>query len=173
MMSDRMNSFFRYLTYVLELILTFVLTSTPGLMPELFGAKPALLICVALTAAVFEREIPAMIIGMVAGILTDLGYSNSIGVFTILLTIICFVVGYAANNLIVANFFNYLLYAIVTVGVLFMLYYLVHFIIPGVDNRWEYFTAHIVSRMVQTFLYSIPFYFINRFVYSSLNPEEG
>lgn len=172
-MSERSNSFFRYLAYALELILTFVLSTTPGLMPELFGAKPALLICVALTTAVFEREIPAMIIGMAAGILTDLGFSDSIGIFAISLTIICFVVGYAANNLIVAKFFNYLLYAVVAVGILFMLYFLVTFVIPGTENMWDYFTAHIVSRMVQTFLYSIPFYFINHFIYSTLSPEVG
>lgn len=170
-MSERSNSFFRYLAYVLELILTFILSTTPGLLPEIFGAKPALVVCVALTVAVFEREIPAMIIGMAAGILTDLGFSDSIGVFSISLTIICFVVGYAANNLIVAKFSNYLLYALVTVGILFMLYFLVTFIIPGVENMWDYFTEHIISRMVQTFLYSIPFYFINHFVYSTLSPE--
>ena len=170
-MSDRANSFFRYLAYVLELILMFVLTTTPGLMPELFGAKPALTVCVALTAAVYEREIPAMIIGMLAGILTDLGYSDSIGVFTIALTVVCFIVGYAANNLIVAKFLNYLLYAAVTVGLLFMLYFLVRFIIPGVEDMWLYFRDHLISRMVQTFLYSIPLYFINKFVYFSLNPE--
>ncbi|MBQ3265402.1 MAG: rod shape-determining protein MreD [Ruminococcus sp.] len=172
MMSDRSNSFFRYLSYVIELLLMFVLGTTPGLMPELFGAKPALLVCAALTVAVFEREIPAMIFGMLAGVLTDLGYSNSIGVFTISLTVICFIVGYAANNLIVAKFLNYLLYAAVAVGILFMLYFLVRFAIPGTEDRWQYFTAHIVSRMAQTFLYSIPFYFINRFIYSSLSPEE-
>lgn len=171
-MSDRSNSFFRYLSYVIELLLMFVLGTTPGLMPELFGAKPALLVCAALTVAVFEREIPAMIFGMLAGVLTDLGYSNSIGVFTISLTVICFIVGYAANNLIVAKFLNYLLYAAVAVGILFMLYFLVRFAIPGTEDRWQYFTAHIVSRMAQTFLYSIPFYFINRFIYSSLSPEE-
>ena len=170
-MSERSNSFFRYLAYVLELILTFILSTTPGLMPEIFGAKPALVVCVALTVAVFEREIPAMIIGMVAGILTDLGFSDSIGIFAISLTVICFVVGYAANNLIVAKFFNYVLYAFVAVGVIFMLYFLVIFVIPGTENMWDYFTAHIISRMVQTFLYSIPFYFINRFIYSTLSPE--
>lgn len=172
-MSERSNSFFRYLAYVLELILTFILSTTPGLMPELFGAKPALLVCVALTVAVFEREIPAMIIGLLAGILTDLGFTDSIGIFAISLTIICFIVGYAANNLIVAKFFNYILYAIIAVGIIFMLYFLVIFVIPGTENMWDYFTAHIVSRMVQTFLYSIPFYFINRFVYSTLSPEAG
>lgn len=173
MMSERSNSFFRYLAYALELILTFILSTTPGLLPEFFGAKPALLICVALTVAVFEREIPAMIVGMAAGILTDLGFSDSIGIFAISLTVICFIVGYAANNLIVAKFFNYLLYAAITVGLLFMLYFLVRFVIPGTEHMWDYFVAHLVSRMVQTFIYSIPFYFINHFIYSTLSPEAG
>ncbi len=173
MMSDKATSFFRYLAYVIELILMFVLSTTPGLMPEIFGAKPVLLICVALTAAVFEREIPAMIIGMLSGILADIAYSNSIGVFTISLTVICFIVGYAANNLIVAKFLNYLLYAAVAVGILFMMYFLVWFVIPGVKDMWSYFTAHLISRMVQTFLFSIPFYFINHFIYLRLNTEMG
>ena len=172
-MTERSNSFFRYLAYALELILTFILCTTPGILPEIFGAKPALVVCVALTAAVFEREIPAMIIGLAAGILTDLGYTDSIGTFAISLTIICFIVGYAVNNLIVAKFFNYLLYAFVAVGLLFMIYFLVIFVIPGVQDMWSYFTAHIISRMVQTFLYSIPFYFINHFIYSTLSPEVG
>ena len=172
-MAERSNSFFRYLAYALELILTFILCTTPGLLPEIFGAKPALVVCVALTAAVFEREIPAMIIGLAAGVLTDLGYTDSIGIFAISLTIICFIVGYAVNNLIVAKFFNYLLYAFVAVGLLFMIYFLVIFVIPGVQDMWSYFTAHIISRMVQTFLYSIPFYLINHFIYSTLSPEVG
>lgn len=170
-MSDRTNSFFRYLAYVLELVLLFVLTTTPRLMPELFGAKPALTVCVALTVAVYEREIPAMIFGMLAGILTDLGYTNNIGLFTISLTVICFIVGYAANNLIVAKFLNFLLYAAVAVGFLFMLYFLVRFVIPGIEDIWLYFNEHLVSRMVQTYLWSIPFYFINRYIYSALSPE--
>lgn len=170
-MSDRANSFFRYLAYTIEIILMFALSTTPRLLPEIFGAKPVLLVCVALTVAVYEREIPAMIFGMTAGILTDLSYSNSIGLFTIALTVICFVVGYAANNLIVATFLNFILYAFVTVALLFMLYFLVRFVIAGVEDSWRYFCEHIISRMVQTFIWSIPFYFINKFIYHTLNPE--
>lgn len=170
-MSDRYNSFFRYLAYVLELILAFVLTTTPRLLPEPFGAKPALTICVALSVAIFEREIPAMIFGMLAGLLADISYTDSIGLFTISLTVICFVVGYAANNLIVATFLNFLLYAAVVVGAVFMLYYLVQFVIPSADVGGSYFVSHLISRMVQTFLFSIPFYFLNKMIHTSLKPE--
>ena len=170
-MSEKANSFFRYLAYTIELILMFALTTAPGLLPQLFGAKPALLICAALTIAIYEREIPAMIFGMAAGILTDIGFTDNIGIFAVSLTIICFIVGYAANNLIVATFLNFLLYAAVAVGALFMLYFLIRFIIAGVGDPWSYFKAHIISRMIQTYIFSIPLYFVNKFIHNSLSPE--
>ncbi len=171
-MNEKAISFFRYLAYALEIILLYVLGTTPNLLPELFGAKPTLLLCAALTAAIFEREIPAMIIGMVCGILIDLGYSNSIGLFTIVLTILCFAVGYAANNLVVTTFPNFLLFAFLAVGGIFMLYFLVRFVWAGVDDCWTYFMNHLLSRMIQTFLLSIPIYFLNSFIYHTLGNDE-
>lgn len=172
MIGNKANAVFRWLAYLMEIIVVFALGNTPNLMPELFGAKPVLLLCVAMTAAIFEREIPAMVVGIVCGLLIDLGYSSSIGLFTIALTIICFFVGYAANNLIVANLRNFLLYSFLTVGGLFMLYFLFNFVLTGVEYRWTYFTRHLVSRMVQTFLYSFIFYFLNRLIFHLLGEEE-
>lgn len=172
MSGGRANAVFRYIAYAMEIIAAYALGNTPNLLPEILGAKPVLLLCVALTAAIFEREIPAMVVGVVCGVLIDLGYSNSIGLFTIALTIICFVVGYAANNLIVANLRNFLLYSFLTIGGLFLLYFLFFFIIPGIEDRWTYFARHIASRMVQTFLCSILFYYLNRLIYHLLGEEE-
>ena len=171
-MSARGTAFVRYLAYAMEIAVVFALGNTPGLLPDIYGAKPALLLCVALTAAIFEREIPAMVIGIVCGALMDLGYSDSIGVFTISLTVVCFVVGYAANNLIVANFPNFIIYSLISVGGLFMLYFLIHFVLADVGDRWVYFVNHIASRMILTFVWSIGFYFLNRLIHSLLG-EEG
>lgn len=172
MTGSRANAFFRYLAYAMEIIVVYALGSTPDLLPVIFGAKPTLLLCVALTAAIYEREIPAMIIGIICGTLIDMGYSNTIGVFTIALTILCFVVGYAANNLIVANLRNFLLYSFLAVGGLFMLYFLVRFVWGGVEDRWSYFVSHLLSRMVQTFLCSFVFYYLNRLVFHLLGEED-
>ena len=172
MTGSRANAFFRWLAYAMEIIVFYALGNTPNLLPELFGAKPVLLLCVALTAAIYEREIAAMVIGIICGVLIDLGYSNSIGLFTIALTIICFIVGYAANNLIVANFRNFLLYSFLTVGGLFMLYFLFFFVFAGIEHRWTYFTGHLLSRMVQTFLCSFLFYYLNRLIYYRLGEGE-
>ena len=171
-MNGRFTAFCRYLAYAMEIAVVFALGATPGLLPDIYGAKPVLLICVALTAAIFEREIPAMVIGIVCGVLIDLGYSDTIGVYTIALTVVCFIVGYAANNLIMATFPNFLIYSLATVGGLFMLYFLVHFVMAGIDDRWLYFRDHLLSRMIQTFIWSIGFYFLNRVVHGLLG-EEG
>lgn len=168
---DRATGFFRYLAYTMEIILIFILGATPGLLPEIFGAKPTLLLCVALTAAIFEREIPAMVFGIITGVLIDLGYTNSIGIFTISLTIVCFIVGYAANNLIMGTFPNFLIYSAVATAGLFMIYFLIRFVWGGVDDAWVYFSHHMISRMVQTYLFSIPLYFLNRFIYRTLSNE--
>ena len=57
--------FYRYLAYSLEILLLFVLGSTPKLLPQLFGAVPCLLVSLALAIAVFENELPAMFFGLV------------------------------------------------------------------------------------------------------------
>ena len=172
MSGGRANAVFRYIAYAMEIAVVYALGNTPNLLPELWGAKPVLLLCVALTAALYEREIAAMIIGIVCGVLIDLGYSNGIGFFTIALTIVCFIVGYAANNLIVATFRNFLLYSFLTVGGLFMLYFVINFVWAGVEDRWTYFVNHILSHMGQTFVCSVIFYFLNRLIHNLLGEAE-
>lgn len=168
-MTEKTAAVLRYIAYLIELIVATILLATPNLLPELFGAKPLLPICIALTVAVYEHEIPAMIFGALSGMLIDLGSSNAIGMYTIALTLICFIIGYAANNLIVATFLNFLLTAAVVTAILFGLYYLLGFVSSGYDPQQLYLVAHILPRAALTFVFSIPFYFINKFIYRTLS----
>ena len=163
--------FYRYLFYSIEIILLFVFGTTPDLIPEFFGSKACLLLPVAITIAVFEHELPSMFFGLVCGLLTDLGYSNSIGTFTIGLTIICFILGFCANNFITFNFFNAMLAATIVISVLISIHFLFYFVFAGYDNLGEYFVNHYISRIIQTILCAVPLFFINLFVYSTLNDE--
>ncbi len=160
--------FFRYLAYSIEILLLFVLGSTPSLFKEIYGATPCLLISVAITIAVFEPEVPAMIFGFACGALTDLGFSNSIGTFAIGLTIVCFILGFCANNIITANFWNVMLATVVIVASLLSLHFLFSFVLRGYDYASTYFVNHYISRIVQTILYTVIFYFLNKFIYTTL-----
>ena len=161
--------FFRYLAYSLEILLLFVLGTTPSLIPQIFGATPCLLVALALTIAVFESEVPAMIFGLVCGLFTDIGYSNSVGTFAISLTIVCFILGFCANNFITANFYNVLLTATVVVTALLSLHFLFSYVMAGYSSAGTYFVNHYISRIVQTIICTAILYFINKFIYSTLS----
>lgn len=161
--------FFRYFAYSIEILVFFVLGSTPSLLPEIFGSTPCLLLALALTIAVFESEVPAMMFGVACGALTDLGFTNSIGTFTISLAIVCFILGFCANNFITANFYNVMLSAAIIITALLSLHFVFAFVIKGYDNASVYFVNHYISRIVQTILCTAVFYFMNKFVYETLN----
>jgi len=164
-------TFFRYLCYSIEIILLFILGSTPQLFPEIFGSKPCFLLALALAIAVFEHELPAMFFGLSCGVLTDIGYSNSIGTFTIGLTIVCFIIGFCANNFVTANFLNVMLTATVVIASLLSLHFLFSYVVAGYAYAGVYYVNHYISRIVLTIVCIVPLYFINRFVHSTLDED--
>lgn len=161
--------FFRYLAYSLEILLLFVLGSTPSLLPDIYGATPCLLLSLGISIAYFEAEVPAMIFGLVCGVLTDFGYSNSVGTFAVMMTITCFIIGFCSNNLVTANFQNMLLCTVVVITLIICMHFVFTFVIKGTENSGIYFVNHYISRIVQTIICTVAFYFINKFVYSTLN----
>lgn len=160
---------YRYLAYSIEILLLFILGTTPSFLPEIYGATPCLLISLAITIAVFEAEVPAMIFGLVCGALTDLGYSNSIGIYTVLLTIFCFIIGFCANNIITIKFWNILLIALFVCASTISLHFVFAHLIHSYSDMGTYFVNHYISRIVQTFVCVIPLFFINKFIYSTLD----
>ncbi|MBE6824458.1 MAG: rod shape-determining protein MreD [Ruminococcaceae bacterium] len=162
---------FRYLAYAIEILLLFVLGSTPSLLPTIYGATPCLLLALSLTIAVFEPPVESMIFGIACGVLTDLGFSNSIGTFTIGLAIVCFALGFCANNFISANFLNVMITAVVVVSALLSIHFVFAILIKGYDDASSYFVNHYISRIVQTILCTAVLYFVNNFIFSTLNEE--
>lgn len=166
----RNAKFFRYLAYSLEILVFFVLSCTPKFLPDIFGAKPSVLLAVGLTIAVNESEIPAMVFGLLCGLLTDLGFSTAVGTFAIGMTIVCFVIGYCANNLIGANFLNVMITCFVCVAAMMSIHFA--FVMSGYDGAGTYYLNHYVSRIIQTVVACAILYFVNKFVYLTLYEDK-
>lgn len=161
--------FFRYLAFSLEMILLFILGTTPNVMPEIFGSTPCLLLSLAMAIAVFEAEVPAMFFGLLSGLLTDIGFSNSVGIFTVSMTIVCFTLGFCANNIITIKFWNVMLISALVISAVLSLHFVFEYVIRGYSDMGVYFVNHYISRIVQTILCVIPLFFVNKFIYSTLN----
>lgn len=165
---DKKFTVVRYIAYGVEILLLFILQSTPNLMPEIFGGKPLLLIPAAITIAYLEPEIPAMFYGIACGVLLDLGYGDNIGYYTILLGAVCFVLGWIFSDYMVVSFFNATAFsAIITTG-LVCIYFLFFYLFAGKNEPGLYFVTHYVSRIVYTFLCGVVLYFINKGLFRAL-----
>ena len=165
---DRRYTVFRYFAYSLELLLLFILQTTPRLMPEILGSKPLLLLPAVITIAFFEYEIPAMFFGLAGGIMLDLGYSDNIGFFAVTLTLSCFFIGLVFRDYLVISFFNALAFNAIFCSGLILLFFLFGYVFAGKGDILFYFSRHYISRIVYTFVCGIILYFLNRFLYKSL-----
>lgn len=106
----------RWFAYAIEILVLFVLQETPGLIPTLGMARPILVIPAVLAVAMFESEIPAMLFGLLGGLLIDFGIGGMLGFHGILLAAACYGVSLIATNLMRTNFLTAMLISIVLVG---------------------------------------------------------
>lgn len=166
----RVNSrFFRYFAYTLEILVFYVLQGTPNLVPEIFGSKPLFLIPIALTIAARERVVPSLIFGAVCGALTDIGSGGSVGFFAITLTLVCFAEVSIYENYLVPSFLTVSIISVISVPCIIGMYFLLFRFFAGIEECGYLFVHHYISRIVYTLLMTIPFYYINRFLYRHLN----
>lgn len=159
----------RCFAYSLFIFLLYVISGVPSVIPELFGSKPCVLIPMALTIAVFENERVSMIFGAVCGILTDLGFSNTVGYFAVFLTVICFFIGFFSDNLIVGNLLNTMIISLCATVVLIGLYFVFFYLFTGFENAGRIFVNHYISKIIYTIVLVPAFYFLNRTLYFGLD----
>ena len=168
---ERRSGFLRFLAYSLEIIILYVVCGTPGLLPEIFGSKPCLLLAVALSIAVLESETVAMSFGFVCGLLTDIGYSGKVGFYTVVLTLLCFAIGYCARNFFVTNLLNASIIGVVSIAVLIIVHFIVNVSSAEIPGASMHFVKHYISRIVYTSVFFVPLYYLQKLLCSTMKEQ--
>lgn len=166
------HSRLKWVTYVLELFLVFIIQFTPNLLPAFLGVKPLLLVVFALSISMFESEGSAMWIGLIAGLLMDIGSSTVFGFNALFLMILCFFCG----TLVVFLMRNNIVSAMVlgTAGLLIMelIRWFFVLVLWGDPKVWYYLYAVMLPRVVYSaVLIPVAFYF-NRALVSHMDEED-
>ncbi len=154
----------RYTAFAIEMLLCYILQSTPGLQLELFGGSPVLLVPLALSISVFEDDVPAVIFGLICGLMADSGYSGPMGYYSICLCILCFITSVLMENYIRTNLLSAFIIGTISVPLIIFLQFVLFYIAMGYSSVWEYFISHILSRMIFTWAFVPVFYGLNRFI---------
>lgn len=162
----------RYLAYVIELLVFFMVQETPGLIPPILGARPVLLIPAALAIALFEEERPSLFFGLFAGLLIDTGIGSALGFHALLLGTSCFFLSVLATDLIHTNFLTAMAVAVVVPFFLFFLQWVFFFLLFEYESPWYAFVTHYLPRYGYTVLFMPVAYYFNRALALQLRTRE-
>lgn len=162
----------RYIAYAIETVALFVLQETPGMIPELYGARPLLLIPAALAIAMFEDEVPAMCFGLLGGLFLDFGAGGTLGFYGLLLGAACYVVSLMAANLFRTNFLTAMLVSVISSAVILTLRWVCFFVLFGYAYPGYAFTAHYVPIFVYTAAVMPLTYYFNRALALQIRSKE-
>ncbi len=166
------NRLIRYLAYVLELLVLFMLQETPGLMPAILGVRPVLILPAVITIAMFEEELPAMAFGIVGGLFCDFGLSGILGFHALVLAVLCSFVSVISRVYLQVNLLNAVFSGLWTVGLTlvaqwFFLYYFSY-------SMPEYaFVHHYLPKYFYTMLFIPLLYLLNRGLSQVVRTQEN
>lgn len=165
--------FFKYLAYLLVVILIGVLQSTPKLLPEFRGGKPFLLLALALAIASFEDFIPTVVYAAVCGVFSDLNCGGTVGYFAIAFTLVCAAIWYLAGMYLNATLFTFIITSAAAIAAVLGVFFLMFRLTLGVEDPGALFVSHYLPRMGITLLCAVPLYFLIWFLHNSFTAKQA
>ena len=136
-----------------------------GLIPELFGAPAMALIPLTVCIAMFERSIPGMYFGVLAGILCDFATVRGDGFFSVLLT----VTGFAAGALVTFVFRNNIGSALIISAASLLMCSISHWLIfivrKGYDGAFQLLFTRYLPSVAYSLIFVFVYYYIMRFIF--------
>lgn len=152
----------KYTAYTVEILLAFIIQSTPYCLPEIFGEKALLLLPLAVSIAVLEEEIPAMIFGLICGLLADSAFNGTIGFFSIFFVVLCYISGRFMTDYIKMNLLSVMLLALGSIVLVFGFHFLLYYVLEGYGHIFHFFVEHYLIRMIYTLAVMPVFYGLNK-----------
>ena len=154
-----------YIVYAIEILAAFMIQSTPGLMPELFGEKGILLLPLAITAAIAEPDVPAVIIGAFCGFLADVSRGGAPGIYSVMLVVICYIVGRLNTHYIKTSLPAAMLIGLASIPLMIFLQFLFYYVFAGYSDAMTFFVRHYAPRILYTLAFMPVFFCFNRMLY--------
>lgn len=145
------NRLVRYLAFVLEIYFLYLLQQTPGLFPEIYGARPVLLFPVAVSIAMLETELPAMSFGIVAGLFVDFGFGGALGFHSLTMAVICYFVSVLSRTVLRVNMGAAMLMGMWTIAVFVILGWLYQY----VWNGYSYISYALLHHYLPKYMYTL------------------
>lgn len=166
---DNKPKYIRWAIFGAVLAVSVLLQNSIGGLLEIFGARVFLCIPFCIAIAMFEREVPAAILGAFAGALWDVS-SGVDGFNTLVLMILCAVSSLLISHLMQNNLITALVIGAGSIAAYEILYIVIRFWGAGSPVR-QIFTFYLPSLIITGVFIPIC-YFLVKFIYNSFKIAE-
>ncbi len=146
------------------LIFAAALIQHTGIIPEILGVPAMILVPLTVCVAMYERSIPGMCFGVLAGILWDFASVRGDGFFAVILTAIGFVSGALVTFVFRNNIRSALIISFGSLLFCNISYWLMFILNKGYEGAWDV----LFSRYLPSVLYSLIFTFIFYYIVSAI-----
>ena len=163
------RSAIKWVIYVICLILFYIL-----MVSGTFNAwQPFLIIPLAVSVALYERELSSCIFALFCGYFIDIACRFIFGFSAVWLMIICLVASLLSRNLIRINLINFLLIDIAAILLEFSMDYLFNVFLWDIPNREIVFEKSIIPSIVSTLILSPFIYFFVKMINNKLGDADS
>lgn len=162
----------KWLVYILEMFILYIIQNAPNLIPEFLGVTPMLLLIFGISITMFEGESRGIVIGLITGFFMDLGSSLVFGFYMLMMAIVCYVCGLLVVYLMRNNLVTSIVLAAAGSFTVELFQWFFQFALWGDNGTWYFLYAILVPRVIYTtLLMPVAFYF-NRAIATHLAEDE-
>lgn len=163
---------FKYIIYIIELLILYIMQQIKIFSPEIYGGRALYILPCFIFIAVHENQYIAMLFGIFTGLLIDIGYNNVIGIETIILCFVGYILGKISTKFVRANIITHFLYTFIVSLLVMSSRFLFFYVLKGYGDYNYVFLNHYLSCIIYTSLISPIIYLFNRGLYHLLDRRE-
>ncbi len=147
--------------YVLLLLLCATLQTTPGLF-QIGAVKPVFILPLCVAVAAYEGEFAGALFGMLGGLLWDYTAGVIVGIFAILMLVLCFLVSLMVQMYLRSTKFNFFCLCVACNAVVLSVNFMFFYYMPGYADAWYVYGSAVVPMMFYGALLSMPLFGVVR-----------
>ena len=155
-----------YIRRALTVCLVFVtaLFQHTGMLPDLFGAPAMALVPLTVCIAMFERSIPGMCFGVLAGLLWDFATPGGDGFFAVILTATGFFSGALVTFVFRNNVRSAVIISFLSLCVCNISYWMLFILRKGYEGAFDVLFTRYLPSVLYSLIYVFVYYYAVSFI---------
>lgn len=163
----------RICVYVVEFFVLLAMQQTPGLVPEIFGGRPTLIIALFFAVSLLEGNYLSLFFGAITGLVLDISMSSYIGLQVVIMGILGFLIGKIRRKIFRVNIWIFMALCLLFEPILIFFRFYMSYVIKGLENADIAFYNHILPGIIYTVILSPIIYLFNRPVWFFVRKRDG